>query len=65
MYDFKLSRRRNVIKFSWAISHVSVERKTNVSESCVFIIRVDVVNDRMSLTFIPIYQIVPFPVGVL
>jgi hypothetical protein len=44
--------------FSRAISRVNVKLKTNVSEiSSVYIIRVDVVNDRISLIFIPDCQI--------
>jgi hypothetical protein len=44
--------------FSRAISRVNVELKTDVSEvSSVFIIWVDVVNNNMSLIFIPVGQI--------
>jgi hypothetical protein len=40
------------------ISHVNVEVKTHISEiALVSIIKVDVVNDRMSLIFIPVCQI--------
>jgi hypothetical protein len=52
-------------KSSWAISHVDVELKTNVSEICsTYIIRVNVMNDHTS----HIYQSVklkPHPTGVL
>jgi hypothetical protein len=45
------------LKSTREISHVC-ESKTNVSEICsVFIIRVDMVNDRTSLICIPVYQI--------
>jgi hypothetical protein len=55
-----------VLKSSQAISHVNAELKTNVSEiSSVSIIRVDVVNDHMSLIFIPVCQTDPLPIGVL
>jgi hypothetical protein len=39
--DLERLRRMDVLKLSRAINHVNVERKTNVSESTVFIIRVD------------------------
>jgi hypothetical protein len=48
----------DALKFSQAISHINVELKTNVSEtSSISSIMVDVVNDRVWLTFIPVYQI--------
>jgi hypothetical protein len=47
-----------VLKFSPAISRVDVELKPSVSEIwSVSIIRVDVVNDRISLMFIPVCRI--------
>jgi hypothetical protein len=47
-----------LLKISRAISHVNVEVKTNVSKiSLVFNIRADVVNEPMSLIFIPVYRI--------
>jgi hypothetical protein len=48
----------DALKFPRALSSVKVELKTNVSEfSLVSIIRVDMVNDRVSLMFIPVCQI--------
>jgi hypothetical protein len=44
MWDLKFSRLINVWILSLAISHVSVELKSHVSEISVSIIRVDVVN---------------------
>jgi hypothetical protein len=47
-----------VLKSSRAIRCVNGELKTNVSEiSSVSIIRVDVVNDHMSLIYTPVCQI--------
>jgi hypothetical protein len=55
---FEVSLRINVLKCSRAINRINVELKINVSEiSSVSIFRVDVVNDRMSLIFIPVCQI--------
>jgi hypothetical protein len=55
-----------VLKSSRAISRVNVELKTNVTEiSSVSIIRVDVVNDHMSLIFILVCQTMPLHIGVL
>jgi hypothetical protein len=52
------SRRINVLKFSRAIGRVNVPLKTSVSQiSSVSIIRVGVVNGRMSLIFIPVCPI--------
>jgi hypothetical protein len=45
---------RKLLRFSWTISHVNVELKTSVSVSLISTTRVDVVNDRMLLTFIPV-----------
>jgi hypothetical protein len=54
------------LKSSRAINRINVELKTNVSEiSSVSIFRVDVVNDRMSLIFIPVFKLMPLPIGVL
>jgi hypothetical protein len=45
--------------YARAVSWVSVELKTNVSEiSSVSLIRVDVVNGGISLIFIPVCQII-------
>jgi hypothetical protein len=49
--DLKLSRQIYLLKSSQAMSHVSVELKTNGSEISVFIIRINVVNDHMLLTY--------------
>jgi hypothetical protein len=47
-----------VVKFSWGHSHVNVEIKPDVSDIfSASIIRVDVVNDRMSLIVIPVCEI--------
>jgi hypothetical protein len=49
----KLLRQINYLKFSRAISRLNAEQKTRISEiSAVSIIRVDVVNDYISLIFI-------------
>jgi hypothetical protein len=53
-------------KYSRAISRVNVELKANVSEiSSVSTIRFDVVNDRISLIFIPFVKSRPLSIGVL
>jgi hypothetical protein len=56
--DLKGSRLINALKSSRAISRVTVELKTNVSEIfSVSFIRVDVMNYRMSLIFTPVCEI--------
>jgi hypothetical protein len=46
-----------MLKFSRAIGHFNAELKSDVSEiSSASIIRVDVVNGRTSLMFIPVSQ---------
>jgi hypothetical protein len=58
MIDLMLPRRIDEQKFFHSISRVNVELKTNVSEvSSVSIIKVDAVNDRMSLMFILVCKI--------
>jgi hypothetical protein len=57
--DLKFSRRINELKFR-AISSISVELKTNVSDnSFVVFIGIDLVNDRISLiyTYISVCQV--------
>jgi hypothetical protein len=60
---------KQALKSSPAVSLVSVELKTNVSEmSSVSIIRVYVVNDHLLLIFIRRYQFIksmPLPIDVL
>lgn len=47
-----------MLKSSQEISHVKFEIKTNISEiSSVSIFKVNVVNDHISLIFIPVCQI--------
>ena len=52
MEDLKLSQLKNMLKSYWAISHLSAELKTNISEISTF--RVDVVNYHKLLIYMPI-----------
>jgi hypothetical protein len=54
-----------MLKYSWAISHVAVELKTNVFGICISIVRVDVVNDHMSLMCIQSVKSMRHPIGIL
>jgi hypothetical protein len=57
-YDLKLSWQTKALKFSREVSRVNVKLKTDVSEvSSVSTIRLGMMNDRILLILVPVFQI--------